>query len=97
MQGGSGGGTFDGMEARVATLETHAEYIKRDVGEIRNDVGALRAAAADMRVDVATLKERVAHLPSKAFIISAVLGGTALLGAFVTFQQKIQALLGVGH
>jgi len=30
----SGGGTSDGMESRVTALETHMEYVKRDLHEI---------------------------------------------------------------
>ena len=43
-----GGGTFDGMEARVARLESDVDYIKRDIGEIKND---LKEIKQDMRSD----------------------------------------------
>src|ERR1700740_920611 len=36
-----GGGTFDGMEARVAKLEAAADYIQRDVGEIKIELRTL--------------------------------------------------------
>ncbi|MTI10520.1 hypothetical protein [Curvivirga aplysinae] len=37
--GGDGG---DGMEARVAKLETHVEHIREDIGELKSDVKELR-------------------------------------------------------
>jgi len=40
---GGGGGTFDGMEARVAVLETNIGHIKEDLTEIRKDVRELRS------------------------------------------------------
>ena len=42
LQSGGGGGTFDGMEARVAALETHVGYIRRDIGELKADVSEMR-------------------------------------------------------
>lgn len=34
--GGGGGGTYGGMEERVSRLETHFEYVRRDLDEIRD-------------------------------------------------------------
>jgi hypothetical protein len=48
LQPPGGGGTYDGMEARVAVLETHIEHLKDDMTEIRKDVRELRA---DLRLD----------------------------------------------
>lgn len=45
LKSGDGGGTFDGMDARVKALETHVEYIRRDIGEMRTDVRDLRTEA----------------------------------------------------
>jgi hypothetical protein len=42
LQPPSGGGTFDGMEPRVAKLEAAVEHIQRDIGDIKADVRALR-------------------------------------------------------
>jgi len=33
-----GGGTFDGMEARVAKLEASVKHIEKDVAEIKTDI-----------------------------------------------------------
>ena len=42
LQPPGGGGTFDGMEPRVAKLEAAVEHIQRDIGDIKSDVRALR-------------------------------------------------------
>jgi hypothetical protein len=80
LSGGDGGGTFDGMEARVARLEADVEHIKSDVGEIKGTLKDVSAHVSDARVSIATLVERVAHLPSKAYIGSVVTAGIAALG-----------------
>ena len=61
------------MEARIASLETHLEYVRRDVGEIKADLAALKKDASETRLGVATLGKRVAHLPGKGFIVGAVI------------------------
>lgn len=48
LRGGGGGGTFDGMEARVSVLEAHVSHIQSDVAEIKGDLKGLRD---DMRMD----------------------------------------------
>lgn len=51
LQPPGGGGTLDGMEARVAKLESAVEYIQRDIGEIKIDIRSLRDnARADFRL-----------------------------------------------
>ena len=95
LQSGSGGGTFDGMEARVAILETHVEYIRRDIGDLKADVSEIRRDLGGMKddfksnvegikVQVATLTERVSHLPSKGFIVKSLTIASTLLGGLMT-------------
>jgi hypothetical protein len=51
LRGGDGGGTFDGMEARVAKLEASIQHIQTDVADIKNDVRSLRDnARTDFRI-----------------------------------------------
>ena len=95
LQPPGGGGTCDGMEARIASLETHLEYVRRDVGEIKADLAALKKDASETRLGVATLGERVAHLPGKGFIVGAVIASLTIIGGFVTIVPKFQAALGI--
>ena len=46
-----GGGDDGGMEARIAKLESHVEYIRRDLDDVRSDVKAIRRnQQADFRM-----------------------------------------------
>lgn len=61
LHGGGGGGTSDGMEPRIARLESDMEHVKKAIERIDGKLGDITT----LKVDVATLKERVAHLPTK--------------------------------
>lgn len=52
LKQGGGGGTSGGMESRVSALETHMEYLRRDLD--------------DIRVTNAKILERINDLPNKA-------------------------------
>jgi hypothetical protein len=43
LKSGGGGGTSDGMEARVAKLEASVEHIQKDIAEIKGDVREFRS------------------------------------------------------
>ncbi|WP_374309841.1 hypothetical protein [Methylocella sp.] len=49
MKSGGGGGTFDGMEARVAVLENSVQHIRDDIAEVRKDVREIRGDIAGLR------------------------------------------------
>lgn len=48
LQSGGGGGTFNGMEARVKALEDGMSDIKSDLKAIRNDLAYLRGKVDSM-------------------------------------------------
>ncbi len=48
LKSGGGGGTSGPMEERVARLETHMEYVRRDLDEIRGTLGRVEGALADL-------------------------------------------------
>jgi hypothetical protein len=95
LKGGGGGGTFDGMVPRIAALETHVEYIKRDIAELKASIEAVRKDVNGLKVDVATLIERVSHLPSKGFIVTSIISALAVIAGLITFQQQIQHVIGL--
>ncbi len=73
--GGFGGGSNDGMEARIARLEAHMEHVRSAVDKL-----------SDLPERVGKLEAHVSHLPSKGFIVSSTLlalAGIAALSAFV--------------
>jgi hypothetical protein len=94
LKGGGGGGTFDGMEPRIAALEVHVENLKTSVADLKASVEAGRVDVGTVKVNLATLTERVANLPSKGFIISVVLGILTVITALIAFQRQIQDLVG---
>jgi len=91
LQSGGGDGTSDGMEPRVAVLETHVENIRTDVAELKSDVKTIGRDVVDLKVAVATLIERVNHLPDKGFIVRATLSGLGVIAALIMFQDHIKA------
>lgn len=80
---GSGGGTSDGMEPRIAKLEAHMEHVRTELTKL-----------ASLPVQVARLEEKVAHLPSKGFIVTATMTSLAFVTAIVLFADKLRSLVG---
>lgn len=95
LRPGGGGGTSDGMDARVARLEAHVEGLRADVADIRANLAALAAQVAILTERVAILTERVAHLPSKGFVVSSNMTAIALLTGAIVFGEKLRALFGI--
>lgn len=85
LKGGGGGGTFDGMEARVAKLESDMDYLKRDVSELRTDMRDVRDRTVRIESSMAT----------KGFVFSVYGIIAGLLAAVVLFQAQIQSFFGV--
>ncbi len=81
LNGGDGGGTYDDMERRVTKLE--------------DKVDKLIDRATAVEVSIATLSERIAHLPSKDFIVKVVVGSLSAFGALSLFSTQIKAALGI--
>ncbi|WP_267273787.1 hypothetical protein [Pseudomonas putida] len=53
------------MEARVARLETHVEYIRRDLDVITADL-------KEVHSDLTSIKRRMAYLGGAGFVIAAI-------------------------
>lgn len=68
------------MEKRLDKLEGQFEKLREDI------VG--------VKVQLATLTERVAHLPTKGFIVSTLGTSLAIIAALIVFADKIRALIG---
>jgi hypothetical protein len=95
LKPGGGGGTSDGMDARVARLEAHVEVLRADVADIRTRLAALAEQVAILTERVAVLTERVAHLPGKGFVVSSNVTAIALLSGAIIFAEKLRALMGM--
>ena len=102
LRTGGGGGTFDGMEARVAQLEKQYEKIDGKLDRIADAVARVDGRLAkvegrvetlptakdfgDIRADVAGVKSQVASLPTFAKL-SALVG---IVGALYALMPKLQ-------
>jgi len=69
LRGNGGGGTFDGMEARVAKLESSVEHIQKDVTEIKVDI-------RDTKKDVQKIEVTLAKIRGESVLIRWMLGLT---------------------
>jgi len=84
-----GGGTYDGMEPRVARLESDVAHIRDDVAYIKNSTRSLAASFNQSAIDFARLDANVGHLPSKGFIVTSVTVGVGAIVAILTFLSKL--------
>lgn len=76
--GGSGGGGSV-VDARLTRLEDRYDKLREDIHQVRTSVEVL--------------KERVAHLPSKGFIVTIVVTALAVGTGLATFADKLQTLV----
>ena len=77
--GGGDGSGGNGLENRLSRLESQYDKLRDDNTAIREQL--------------ARLNERVAHLPSKEFMVKAALGIVAGVGTLITFGERLQGLL----
>jgi hypothetical protein len=80
--------SVDIVLVEIAKIQLDGDYLKRDLTETRNDM-------RDIRDRMARLEVRVDHLPSKGFIVGAVIAALTIIGAFVTIAPKVQSALGI--
>lgn len=82
------------MEARLARLEAHMEHVQTDLAGLKQDFASVDGRLRSVETGLATLTERVAHLPSKGFIVSALGTALAVIAAMLAFQDQIKSLIG---
>lgn len=75
-----------GMEARLARLEAHIEHAQSDLGALKSDMAGVKDRLARLEV-------KVDHLPSKGFIVTALVAALALITAMIGYQEQIRAIL----
>lgn len=80
------GRSADILLTEVAKLQADGEHIKAYLAEHKTDI-------KDLRERMPRLEERVAHLPSKGFIIVVITTALVILGGFLTVMPKLQAAL----
>ena len=85
---GGGGGGMSALESRVASLEAYTETIRADVGAMKLDM-------RDIRDRTAKLEVKVDHLPSKGYVVVALMALLAGIAALIAYQEQIQLFLGL--
>ncbi|MCJ7996127.1 hypothetical protein J5N58_17045 [Rhizobium cremeum] len=86
--GGGGGDGMDELGSRVSKIEAYTDTIREDISSIKPDL-------KDVRERFQRLEVNVSHLPSKGYINKVVISAILLIGAFITFQEQLQSLLGM--
>ncbi|WP_284765350.1 hypothetical protein [Agrobacterium sp. CFBP2214] len=86
LKSGGGGGTFDGMEARVKSLEDDMKKILQDTAEIK---GMLRAAPS--AIEFGEMKGRLNSLPTTAKVATIVAIAAGLV-TILTRWNELSAL-----
>lgn len=86
LKGGRGGGTSGGMEERVTRLETHFEYVRRDLDDIRGTQSKILdiVIAQPTRSDLNTWRWQwiATGIAIVALTIGGITGGLALIARF---------------
>lgn len=81
LQNGDGDGTSGGMDPWQQSVEKRLDKLDTNTSKLT--------------VDLAVLTERVGHLPTKGFIVSALLTVLAVLAALNIFGPNIRTMFGL--
>lgn len=82
------------MEPRIAKLEAQMASVDARMGRVETGLDGVSERLRLAEIDIGKLVERVAHLPSKGFIVTTVVSCTTVLAALAIFGDKVRALLG---
>lgn len=89
LQARGGDGTSGGMEERVTRLETHMEYVRRDLEDLKSGQAALVTGQAAIVTGLAELKGEVTsvkgHMAGKTTVIVVAIALFAALLAVLAF------------
>lgn len=78
--GGHDGG--DGMQARVAKLESDIEYIKRDIAEVKSDVKSIDSRLSTIEANINSAKTTI---KASAAVVSVIFAFCAyIFGSYVS-------------
>ncbi|MNN36610.1 hypothetical protein D3C81_1505120 [compost metagenome] len=86
--GGSGGGSE--LEARVAKLESHIEYIRRDIADLKGDAKTIATDVSALKVSAKSAEVTLGHLDSHM-----VTKGKLALWALIGLATVVGSAIGV--
>jgi hypothetical protein len=77
----------DILHVEIAKIQSDSEYLKRDLSETRTDM-------RDIRDRMTRLEVRVDHLPTKGFIVAALIAALTIAAGLLTIAPQLQKLVG---
>jgi hypothetical protein len=80
------------VESRLGELRTDIRELR---SELRSETGAIKVDLTAIKVDLTAVRVRIEHLPTKSFIVTALLGSMGAFSAITVFAGQIRALFGV--
>lgn len=89
LQGDGGGGTSSGMEERVAKLETHFEYVRKDLDEIKADQKTIIAALGILPTKRDLTNNVVAIITVGLAVVAITIGG--IIGGLAWLDRPARA------
>ena len=94
LQSGGGGGTFDGMEARVSAMEKRFDRFEAKLDTLVTDTAEMkgRLMALPSARDFGELKGRVDSLPTTAKIAGLITIGVGVLAIVTKWSALFGAL-----
>jgi hypothetical protein len=95
LQYGGGAGRFEGMEARIASLEAHVDHIRDDIGDIKLDLKELTKTMSTAGAEMREFDSRINSLPTKGWMTATLLIFAAVICAVVIYLEQIRHYLGV--
>ncbi|TMJ40784.1 MAG: hypothetical protein E6G87_01190 [Alphaproteobacteria bacterium] len=95
LQYGGGAGRFEGMEARIASLEAHVDHIRDDIGDMRLDLKEVAKTMGTAGAEMREFDSRINSLPTKGWMMATLLILAAIIFAVAIYLEQIRHYLGV--
>jgi len=95
LRSGSGAGKVDYMEARIASIEAHVDHMRDDLGDMRLDLREVTKSVGVAGSDMRELDARIASLPGKGWMFTAMLFFTAIICAVIIYLEEIRQYIGM--
>ena len=95
LRSGSGAGKVDYMEARIASIEAHVDHMRDDLGDMRLDLREVTKSVGVAGSDMRELDARIASLPGKGWMFTAMLFFTIVICAVIIYLEQIRQYIGM--
>jgi hypothetical protein len=83
------------MEARIASIEAHVDHMRDDLGDMRLDLREVTKSVGVAGSDIRELDARIASLPGKGWMFTAMLFFTIVICAVIIYLEQIRQYIGM--